>query len=183
MGSRIRYWNAAVYAAPLLLMLCAAKDRCTLACPGCVLAEDAFSVSHPHAIRLAVATRQAIDGRLIGEYKERRPEDLEADLARAASLISYPLTGGRNAVLDIMLVDLNAVYRVEMGRLGSRVTRIAPGSDEATIPRIVTTRAVLHAVSEFELRFADAVFRGLAEMEGDLSTAPQLPWPNRARSS
>lgn len=133
------------------------------------MAEDSFSLSHPHGIRLAVAARRSIDDALISEVSGQSPADFEAALIRMASLVSHPLTMGKAATVDVLLVDEGAVHRVELKGRGSKIQRHTAEVPPSALLRIVTTRPVVQSLGAMELRVAEAMKQGLLEIEDEVA--------------
>lgn len=135
------------------------------ACTLCVLVNDSFSVPHPHALRIALATRSAIDDGTINSIDNRDSEELEASLVRLTHQLTHPHRSKDKVAVDILVVDDSALYRVELNGLLSRVTRIGAGKHTLTPIRVVTTVPVVHSIGRLEIRIAEAVEKGLLEFE------------------
>jgi hypothetical protein len=82
-----------------------------------------------------------------------------------ASLVSYPLTIGRPATIDVLLVDESTVYRIQLNGRSSRIEPHTPDVPVSALARIVTTRPVVEALGSMKLRVAEATMRGVLEIE------------------
>lgn len=151
-------------------MLCLTATPRAGGCPICVMAEDSLALPHPHAIRIAVATRKAIEDRLLREIAREEAQAFEGRLSLTCQLLAYLFIGSQPVSIDVLVVDGPAWYRVDLQGLRSRVTRLKPDSHPSAPARIITTRAVIHAAGRLELRVSEAMSGGLLEVEVDTAS-------------
>lgn len=134
------------------------------ACTLCVLANDSLSVPHPHALRIALATRNALDcGTISHSDREDTPAEFEASLLRLTHQLTY--SSDEKSAVDVLVVDESAWYRVELNGLRSRVLRMDAEAHTPAPVRVITTVAVVHSLGRLELRVGEAMEKGLLEVE------------------
>jgi hypothetical protein len=126
---------------------------------------DSFSVTHPHAIRIALATRKAVEAGILPAANRETAAEFEANLIRLADQLTYSFRTGDRVTVDVVLVDEAALYRVEVNGLRSRATRIDGAEHQPAAVRIVCTLPVVSSVGRLETRVAQAVEIGLLEIE------------------
>ena len=146
------------------------------ACAICVTIGDPFKLPHPHAIRIVVASRNAQDEGILRSVttESQGTKSLEADTIRFANnYFGAPQSGTHGPLLvDILLVDEPALYRIEVVRSQIHVERLSKGKHRAAQVRLVTTTSVIASLGRFDLTVAEAVKQGLLEVEGDHSVVP-----------
>ncbi len=131
------------------------------ACGVCSWVGNGFSIAHPRAIEIAVATRDALDAGLI----EDSPRTAQADALvarRVAMLVPRDWAAG-DSVIEILWVDDNVTFRFAV-----RDNRVVASSEPALAARkltIVTTAPAAAALAAHRLSFDDAVTRGLVIVE------------------
>jgi hypothetical protein len=115
-------------------IVCAAMSHHVVACGVCVLLHDQFRLSHPHALRIAIATRSAMERGAISTVDDG-PAEFEANLVRLTSQLTYPQSIKESVTVDVLVVDDSAIHRVELQGLRSRVSRVIVGQhNPAPVP-------------------------------------------------
>jgi hypothetical protein len=167
-------WTGAV-----LLALAIAGSGASQACPSCLSIGDPFRVPHPHSIRIAVATRNAIEAGVLKSQKDRLHVPLILDLTRLAAhqIESFQREtgsepGNRPIRITLLIVDRSLAFCIE--RRGQFV-RVFPFILELPLQSdamIVTSRAVVAALADLEMTIAEAESLKLLEIEGERSFLP-----------
>jgi hypothetical protein len=145
------------------------------ACPVCLSIGDPFRVPHPHAIRLSVAARNAIDDGLLSAHGDRLQADPHVDLIRIAThqwVESFhremgPAKGNRLVRIDVLIVDRSAYFRIELRGKLLQIFPLAQARHVQGDAVIVTTRAVIAALADLDMTTAEAESLKLLEVEGD----------------
>ena len=146
---------------------CAAFASTATACAICVLGSDSFQMPHPHALRIAAATREAIEGGRLKVERIERPEDLESTLLRVAELLNYASRESRPVVIDFVLIDEEHTFRVESQGARSNVALL---TGETVLPpdgRIIATVHAIRGLGNRELQLLQAIRLGLIEVESN----------------
>jgi hypothetical protein len=131
-----------------------------IACGVCSWVGDGFSIAHPRAIEIAVATRDALDVGLI----EDSPRTAQADALiarRVAMLVANDRALG-DCVIEILWVDENVTFHFAVR--DKRVVA-SPGPPAALKLTVVTTGPTSAALAAHRLSFDDAMTRGLVIVE------------------
>jgi hypothetical protein len=132
-----------------------------VACDVCSWLGNGFSIAHPRAIEIAVATRDALDAGFI----EDSPRTAQADALiarRVAMLVPSEWTAG-DCVIEILWVDDNVTFHFAV-----RDKRIVASPEPAPTARkctVVTTGPTAATLAVHRLSFDDAVTRGLVIVE------------------
>jgi len=177
---RIRFLREGFLLAACLMLSATEVVRPSQACPVCISVGDPFSVPHPHSIRLAVATRNAIDGGRLSVPRDRLQTVPTADLIRMAT---HQLTGSsrqeegsvkgsRPIRIDVLIVDRPSYFRIELRGDLLQVFPLTKTQHPPGDSTIVTTRAVITALADLEMTIAEAVSLKLLEVEGDQTVLP-----------
>lgn len=148
-----------------------AQAQFSVACPVCVAMGDPFQLPHPHALRIAVATRAAMDGGLLQDARASEAAALDAAMLRVANHQFGNRSAQRVAKVqvDILLVDEPALYRIELRGIVARVFPLQGERHRAADVRLVTTRAAIESLARGQLTIAEGIRLGLIEIEGDTS--------------
>lgn len=158
----------------MLVIWCAVavgQAEFSVACPVCVSVGDPFQLPHPHALRISVATRKAIDRGELRDVRTRESAALDAVMFRVANHqfgngIARP---GGASIVDVLLVDEPALYRIELRGITSRVVALQGERHRAADVRLVTTRAALESLARGEITIREGIRLGLIEIEGVFS--------------
>ena len=173
--SRFSIHVVVVFAATL--SLCLASNGVT-ACPVCVTFGDPFKLPHPHALRIAVATREARDKGILpaATTKPKGANTLQADMIRFAEhyFRSDRLKTRGPIIVDVLLVDEPALYRIEAARGRLQVYSLGAVKHREANACLVTTSFAVTSLGRLELTAAEAVHHGLLEIEGELAVVPGL---------
>jgi len=156
----------------LLLAICLVaaigQARLSVACPVCVSMGDPFQLPHPHTLRIAVATRAAMDRGVLPEPRAGESVALDAALLRVANLqlSNWPADRLAAVDMDILLVDEPALYRVELRGIVARVFPLHGERHRPAQVRLVTTRPAIESLARGQLTIPEGIHHGLIELEG-----------------
>lgn len=156
----------------LLLAICLVpaigQAQHSVACPVCVSMGDPFQLPHPHALRIAVATRAAMDRGVLPEPRAGESVALKAALLRVANhqLSNRPANRAAAVDLDILLVDEPVLYRVELRGIVARVFPLHGERHRPAQVRLVATRPVIESLARGQLTIPEGIHHGLIELEG-----------------
>jgi hypothetical protein len=132
-----------------------------VACGDCSWVGNGFSIPHPRAIEIAVATRDALDAGLI----EDSPRTAQADalIARRVAMLVPGDWAAGDSVIEILWVDDNITFH-----FAARDKRIVASAGPKPATRkltVVTTGPTAAALAMRRLSLDDAVTRGLVIVE------------------
>lgn len=144
---------------------CTAFASTATACAICVIGSDSFIVSHPHALRIAAATREAIERGDVKEGSIEPAEEFHATLARVAGLLSYAPRDSEPVIIDFVVVDESHSFRVEIQGGRTKVALLSDKDPPAPHGRIITTVPALLGLGNRELQLSQAIRDGLIEIE------------------
>ena len=136
-------------------------------CAVCVVIGDPLRMPHPHALRIAAATREAIENGTLRSSESETPTEFEANLVRFTSQLAYPQSITDLVIVDVLLVDESALYRVEVQGRHSRVSQVRADKHKPAPARVITTAPVVNSAGRLELRMAEALRKGLLEIEAN----------------
>lgn len=147
------------------MLNCATFASTAAACAICVIGSDSFIVSHPHALRIAAATREAIERSDVKERSIEPAEEFHATLARVAGLLSYAPKDAEPVIIDFVVVDESHSFRVEVQGGKTAVTLLAEKDPPSPHGRVITTVPTLFGLGNRELKLSQAIRDGLVEIE------------------
>lgn len=136
-----------------------------IACSLCSLPNDSFSVPHPHALRIASATRQSREDGTLHNRSIKSAAEFEGNLVRLVTQVTHLSAAKHPVSIDVLLVDDAALYRVDLNGLQSRVTRLNQGIHAPAETRIVTTAVTVSSIGQLEVRIPEAINKGILELE------------------
>jgi hypothetical protein len=145
----------------LIAGIVAAITSSAAACGDCSWLGNGFSIAHPRAIEIAVATRDALGAGLI----ENTPRAAQADalIARRVAMLVRSEQDAGDCILEILLVDDDVTFH-----FGVRDHRVVASRGPTTAVRkltVVTTGPTAAALAVHRLSLDDAETRGLVIVE------------------
>lgn len=146
-------------------LACIADGPAVDACAICFLKNDSFGTTHPHALRIAVATRTAIDRGVMREATSVDLEGFPTTLARAAELISYASRDAKPMLIDFIIVDESHAFRAEIQRGKAKI--LSPTDKDVPEPhgRVITTLPTVVGLANRDIQLDHALRDGLVELE------------------
>ena len=132
-----------------------------VACDVCSWLGNGFSIAHPRAIEIAVATRDALDAGLIKDSP--RAAQADALIARRVAMLVASDRAAGDCAIEILWVDDNDTFHFAVR--DKRVVASPEPTPAALKCTVVTTGPTAAALAVHRLSFDDAVTRGLVIVE------------------